>query len=84
MATRVYEKAMVSRSIVNCKPENRVLALLDRHKERLKAIKEKSLISLTRQEIANHTGLRVETVIRTINKLARDKTLEIRDHKIYY
>ncbi|HOY96300.1 MAG TPA: Crp/Fnr family transcriptional regulator [Catalimonadaceae bacterium] len=84
MATRVYDKAMVSRSIVNCKPENRVLALLERHKERLAPLRDKSLISLTRQEIANHTGLRVETVIRTINKLAKRKTLEIRDHKIYF
>jgi CRP/FNR family transcriptional regulator len=84
MSQRVYDKAMVSRSIVNCKPETRILSFMERHKERNGAGRAKVFIPFTRQEIANQTGLRVETVIRTINHLDKKKMLEIRDHKIYF
>ena len=40
-------------------------------------------IPYTRQQIADMTGLRVETVIRTVKKLQREGKLEIRQHKIY-
>lgn len=84
MSNRVYNKAIISRSIVNCKPENRILSLLDRYKEVNSKNKTKILIHLTRQEIADQTGLRVETVIRTITNLYKKKFLDIIDHKIYY
>lgn len=41
-------------------------------------------IPLTRREIGNLTGLRVETVIRAIKKLEQQKVLKIVDGKIYY
>lgn len=40
-------------------------------------------VSLTRQQLADLTGLRVETVIRTIKNLATKKKLEIINRKIF-
>ncbi|MBK8604199.1 MAG: winged helix-turn-helix domain-containing protein [Saprospiraceae bacterium] len=40
------------------------------------------IVPYTRQQIANITGLRVETVIRTIIKLSGDNKLKIVNRKI--
>jgi CRP-like cAMP-binding protein len=40
-------------------------------------------IPYTRQQIADMTGLRVETVIRTVKQLQKEGKLEIMQHKIY-
>jgi CRP-like cAMP-binding protein len=40
-------------------------------------------IPYTRQQIADMTGLRVETVIRTVKQLQKEGKLEIIQHKIY-
>ncbi|MCU7616283.1 Crp/Fnr family transcriptional regulator [Chryseobacterium sp. PBS4-4] len=42
------------------------------------------LIPLTRQQIANLTGLRVETVIRSIKKMEHNELLKIENGKIYF
>ena len=41
-------------------------------------------ICLTRQEIADFTGLRVETVIRTLKRMEQENKIEIRNRKLYY
>lgn len=41
------------------------------------------MIGMTRQELANLTGFRIETVIRTIKKMEKDKKLKIKRGKIY-
>ncbi|KMQ69056.1 hypothetical protein ACM39_06530 [Chryseobacterium sp. FH2] len=41
-------------------------------------------VPLTRQQIANLTGLRVETVIRSVKKLENEKVLKIENGKIFY
>jgi len=41
-------------------------------------------IPLTRRQIANLTGLRTETVIRTVKKMEKQKLLKIENRKIYY
>lgn len=40
------------------------------------------LVPLTRQEIADMTGLRVETVIRTVKKMSTEGKLHLVNHKI--
>jgi len=44
----------------------------------------KELVPFTRQEIANFTGLRVETVIRAFSKMKAEKKIDIINHKIYF
>jgi len=41
-------------------------------------------VPLTRQQIANLTGLRVETVIRVVKKMEKEKVLQIKDRAIFY
>jgi CRP-like cAMP-binding protein len=59
------------------------MAFLNAHKKG-KNCNEKELIPFTRQEIANFTGLRVETVIRALSKMSKCKKVDIINHKIYY
>lgn len=80
MARRIYNKATASKDIINQKPEFRIQAFLETYKKS----EEKEHIPFTRQEIANFTGLRVETVIRTLSKMNKKKMVEIINHKIYY
>lgn len=80
MARRIHNKATTSKDIINQKADFRIKAFLDSYKKS----DEKELIPFTRQEIANFTGLRVETVIRTIKNMAKKNQLDVIEHKIYY
>lgn len=82
MASRIHNKARTTKDIVNQKPEFRILAFLNAHKN--PECNHKELVPFTRQEIANFTGLRVETVIRELSKMNKDRKVEIRNHKLYY
>ncbi len=80
MAKRIHHKASTSKDIINQKAEFRIQAFLDSYKK----TKTKEYIDLTRQEIANFTGLRVETVIRALGKMKREQIVEIKNQKLYY
>lgn len=82
MAHRIHSKAKTSKDIINQKPEFRILAFLNANKKGYGDHKE--LVPFTRQEIANFTGLRVETVIRVISKMKASKKIDIVNHKIYF
>ncbi len=82
MARRIYSKAITTKDIVNQKPEYRIVSFLNAHKN--PDSDSKQLVVFTRQEIANFTGLRVETVIRALTKMSKEQTVEIIHHKIYY
>lgn len=83
MCRRIHSKSMTSKDIINQKPEFRILAFLNAHKKG-KNSAEKEQIPFTRQEIANFTGLRVETVIRALSKMSKTNKVDIINHKIYY
>ncbi|GGC77823.1 Crp/Fnr family transcriptional regulator [Flavobacterium lutivivi] len=82
LAHRIHNKAKTTKDIINQKPEFRIVAFLNAHKKSTGNNKE--VVQFTRQEIANFTGLRVETVIRTLNKMKADKKIDIINHKIYF
>lgn len=84
MAERIHAKANTSKEIINQRPEYRILAFLKTYKKKNSRGTGKILIPFTRQEIANFTGLRVETVIRSLTKMGESKKVEIIHHKIYY
>jgi CRP-like cAMP-binding protein len=83
MAERIHAKANSSKEIINQRPEFRILAFLDSYKKKNPS-DVKALIPYTRLEIANFTGLRVETVIRTLTKMKKENKVDIINHKIYY
>lgn len=82
-AQRIHSKAKTSKDIINQKPEFRILAFLHAHKKSSDC-KIKEIVPFTRQEIANFTGLRVETVIRTFAKMKECNKIDIINHKIYF
>lgn len=83
MCKRLYTKSINLKSIVNLNTEERLKAFLVAQKQELDCNGESIMIPFTRQEIANLTGLRVETVIRVLAKMNKKGTIHIVDHKVY-
>ena len=80
---RIYKKA-VSAKILSCSdPEEKILTFLDRFKQEIESSEEVK-VPYTRQQIADSTGLCVETVIRTLIKLGEEEKVVIKNHKVYY
>ena len=66
-------------------PVLKIKSLMDYYKESsLNQNPYSYQVPLTRQQIANLTGLRVETVIRTIKKMAEDGLLKLDGRQIFY
>lgn len=82
LSKRLQYKSMIANELSNHVPEHRILTLLDFLKKE-NGTKEKYEVKLTRQKIADLTGLRVETVIRTINVLVEQKKLLKTERRIY-
>jgi len=83
LAHKVYSKASTAKAVMNHTPEERLLSFLNNYRKSHNATNEKILIPFTRQEIANFTGLRVETVIRTLSVMRSRKQVEIINRKLY-
>jgi len=83
-ANRIYNKAITAREIINNTPETRILSFLNSFKKKTGNEDEEIEIPYTRQEIANFTGLRVETVIRTLNKMKQSNRVKIINRKIIF
>jgi CRP-like cAMP-binding protein len=82
MAHRLRYKAMVLKEISSYQPDHIIITML-RHLRDHSKEPEPGYIPYTRQQIADMTGLRVETVIRTVKKLQKEGKLTIEKHKIY-
>ncbi|MGL1886468.1 MAG: Crp/Fnr family transcriptional regulator [Reichenbachiella sp.] len=83
LAKRLHYKAVMVSEISSHDPEHRIVTLLQMMKSNMNTAKdEKYEIPLTRQQIADMTGLRVETVIRSIKKLEKDGKIEIVQRKV--
>ncbi len=83
-ANRIYNRSLASRNIISNDPVQRITGFLDQYKQGASSSTERMKIPFTRQEIANFTGLRVETVIRTLIRMKEENQVEIADRKIYY
>lgn len=85
MTERLRQKFIVLKEIASQDPERKVLSILnqyiqDHHED---CPPGKIRVCMTRQEIADMTGLRVETVIRTIRNLQSKGILDIQKGKVY-
>lgn len=85
LSERLKYKSMIMKEISTHDPKHRILSLIEYYKKNVyfKANDELFLIPLTRQQIANMTGLSVETVIRNIKELELQNELQIIKGKIY-
>jgi CRP-like cAMP-binding protein len=76
---------MVLSEISSHEPEHRILSLLKHFKSKnASAANSKIIIPYTRQQLADMSGLRVETVIRTVKKMEKEKKLLLDGHKIKF
>lgn len=81
----LYHKAVIGKGITAHGPEERIATLLHVLKKESGCPKnEKYRLNLSRQQIADMIGLRVETVIRTMKKLEEKGMLSIEHGKVYY
>lgn len=84
LAKRLHYKAVMATEISSHDPEHRILTLLKYIKAEMKLEPDELfVVNLTRQQIADMTGLRVETVIRSIKKLEAENQLKIKNRKVY-
>lgn len=82
LCKRMQYKAKIMKEVSIYPPEHRILSLITYLKESSN-ISDLYEITLTRQQIAELTGLRVETVIRAIKKLEKAEALSIIDRKVF-
>ncbi|MBL6447727.1 Crp/Fnr family transcriptional regulator [Fulvivirga sp. 29W222] len=85
LSKRLQFKAMMAKEISSYTPEHRVLTLIDyfKKKEDTESANNDYEVPFTRQQIADMTGLRVETVIRAIKALVAKKELQIIKRKVF-
>ncbi|MFH6998430.1 Crp/Fnr family transcriptional regulator [Flavobacterium sp. FlaQc-57] len=85
LAQRLYYKSVMAAEMSTQEPEHRILKLIDTGIAYFNFKKDENgyLISFTRQQIGDLTGLRVETVIRTIKGLEKKGILKIINRKVY-
>ncbi|MBF4506811.1 Crp/Fnr family transcriptional regulator [Flavobacterium sp. JLP] len=85
LAQRLYYKSVMAAEMSTHEPEHRVLKLIDHGIAYFNFKKDANgyLINFTRQQIGDLTGLRVETVIRTIKALEKKGELKIINRKVY-
>jgi CRP-like cAMP-binding protein len=83
LAERVQFKILINKEISGYNPGHRLETLFQYLKHNSVKHTNKTVIDLTRQELANLTGLRVETVIRAVKKLEGEGKLKIVNRKIF-
>jgi len=82
LSRRLRFKAILSKEVKGFEAEHRIMTLLEYLKKNA-GKKGEYTIDMTRQTIANLTGLRVETVIRALKKLQKEKKIKIKNRKLY-
>ena len=85
LSLRLYYKAIMASEISSQEPEHRILRLLDYMKIYIHHLDQQETyqVDLTRQQIADLTGLRVETVIRACKALEKKNEIKIAKRKIF-
>lgn len=86
LAHRLHLKAIVARELACYQPEHRIQTILEMIRTKTEKPKNNGSrikVPYTRQQLADMTGLRVETVIRTIRTLENKGVLEIEGGKVF-
>jgi CRP/FNR family transcriptional regulator, cyclic AMP receptor protein len=84
LAQRLRYKFMLVKELCSYSPGHRIITLINYMKlNKMNMCLKCNKLLLTRQQLANMTGLRVETVIRAIKDLEEKKFLSIQKGKVY-
>ncbi|MDR2238584.1 MAG: Crp/Fnr family transcriptional regulator [Chryseobacterium sp.] len=84
LADRLYYKYVMLFNVSSPDPVFKIKTVMDYLKGSDDSSKYSFQIPLTRQQLANLTGLRVETVIRTIKKMHSINLVKLQNRKIFY
>lgn len=86
LCQRLRYKSMVLSEISSYEPEHRLATLLKYYKaKKVKpGLPETIIVPYTRQQLADMSGLRVETVIRTVKKMEKEGKLALEGHRIKF
>jgi CRP/FNR family transcriptional regulator, cyclic AMP receptor protein len=86
LCKRLQYKSMILTEVSSYDPEHRLVTVMKyfKTKERKPDPKSKIIIPFTRQQLADMTGLRVETVIRAVKKMEKEGKLALEGHKIKF
>jgi CRP/FNR family transcriptional regulator, cyclic AMP receptor protein len=86
LCQRLRYKSMVLSEISSYEPEHRLIALLKYYKTKntKPGVPREVIIPYTRQQLADMSGLRVETVIRTVKKMEKEGKIALEGHKIKF
>jgi CRP/FNR family transcriptional regulator, cyclic AMP receptor protein len=85
LCQRLRYKSMVLSEISSYEPEHRLATLLKYYKTKVTQNDSgKVIVPYTRQQLADMSGLRVETVIRAVKKMEKEGKLTLEGHKIKF
>lgn len=84
LVSRLRFKFLTLRELAYHNPEQRISTMLNYYKRQKGIEAQPCKLHLTRQQLADMTGLRVETVIRTIRNLHERGYLTIERGKVFY
>jgi CRP-like cAMP-binding protein len=86
LCNRLQYKSMILTEISAHDPEHRLITILKFLKSKITLTEkpDKIIIPYTRQQLADMTSLRVETVIRTIKRMEKEGKLKLEGHKILF
>jgi CRP-like cAMP-binding protein len=86
LCERLRYKSMLLSEISSYNPEHRIIALLNYYKAKNMETGHAAKIKVpyTRQQLADMSGLRVETVIRAVKKMQKDGKIQLEGHKIIF
>jgi CRP-like cAMP-binding protein len=85
LSRNLHYKSLIGKGLVAQAPEERIKTLLRLLKKESGCPEnDKYRLNLSRQQIADMIGLRVETVIRAVKKLEENGLVEIRHGKVFY
>lgn len=84
LAERLYNKYIMLFNISSTDPVFKIRTLMESLKDSPHESRYSFQIPLTRKQLANLTGLRIETVIRAIKKMHHNNIVKIKNRKIYY
>ncbi|MEQ8684292.1 MAG: Crp/Fnr family transcriptional regulator [Imperialibacter sp.] len=81
LSNRLRYKGMILSEVSSYPPEHRILTLVN-YLKAMMPNQDLFTVPYTRQQLADMTGLRVETVIRTIKKMEQEGKIKLKSHKI--
>jgi len=85
LSERLFQKYMMMQSDISLQPDIRIIGALKYFKSYSNFQEKYSFeVNLTRKKLASMTGIRIETVIRTIKQMEKENIVKLENSTIFY